>query len=116
MKCCDLTATSLNRRIKVLRRTRTADDMGAFKEAWETHSEPFAKIEWVGAGEAARYGRIAETVSARVHIRFVGTAQGAPAITADDRIEYQGRTFGIEGVKDVEDARRWLELTLGAAK
>ena len=116
MKCCDLTASALNRRIKVLRRTRTTDDMGATKEAWVVHSEPYAKVEWVGSSESPKYGRLAEAVTYRMFIRWVGDANGFPSITADDRVEYLGRTFGIEGVTDVEDQRRWLELTLGAAK
>jgi SPP1 family predicted phage head-tail adaptor len=44
-------------------------------------------------------------------IRFRGDANGAPYYSAADRIIHNGRTYGIEGVVDVEDDRRYLEIT-----
>lgn len=117
MTCCkDISAGKLNRQIKILRRTDAPDGMGGVTETWSTQATVWAKVRAVSSRERAYAGRIEEQVDFKMTVRFVGDVNNNPAYTPDDRIEYQGLTYGIVGVVDVESARQWLEISVRAAQ
>ncbi len=116
MKCCDITASKLNRQIVLLRRTEATDGMGGNTEAWTPLAYLWAMVKPVSGRERAYRGGVEAQVDYRMVIRFTGDGEGYPSYTADDRVEYQGKTYGIDYVLDVEDARTWLELGVRAAK
>ena len=113
--CCDITAGSLNRRVEILRRTETTDDMGGVTETWKAVYTPYCKISPTSGSERNYRGGSESQLNYKIAMRFIGDEYDFPAITADDRVKFQNRTFGISYVMDVEDARRFLELGVGAA-
>lgn len=115
MKCCDISAGDLTRSIEVLRKSEVADGMGGVTETWVTTYTPSARIKPVSGRERAYRGGAEASVNYKVAIRFIGDELSFPAITPEDRVKFQGRTFGISYVIDVEDKRRFLEIGVGAA-
>ena len=116
MKCNDLNSSMLNRQILVKRRSETADGMGGVTETWTTYATLWAHVVPVSARERAYAGRVEEQVDFKAYVRFAGDADNNPTYTADDRVVYQNKTYGLEYVLDVEGQRTWLELGLRAAK
>ena len=106
----------LKRQITIQRRTETADGMGGNTEAWTPYAYLWAMVKPVSGRERMAAGRVEAQVDYRMVIRFAGDGEGFPSYTADDRVEYQGKTYGIDYVLDIEDARTWLELGVRAAK
>jgi len=119
--------------------------MGGVTETWATQATVWAMVKPVGGRERAYRGGLEAQVDYRMIIRFAGDSSdvvwilstgawddasvwaddgvwrdsavvNSIAYSADDRVEYQGKTYGIEYVLDVEDRRTWLELGVRAAK
>lgn len=116
MKCCDVTSAMLNRQITIQQRAETADGAGGVTEAWSTLATVWAWVKPVSARERAYAGRIEAQVDFKAIIRFSGDGDSNPAYTADHRVIYQAKTYGIEYVTDVDGKRAWLEIGIRSAK
>jgi len=111
-KCGKYSAYDLRSRIKIERKTQTADGQGGFTETWEEISRSWAKWMPLSGNETFQAMRVGSRVRVRAVVRFRGDQDGAPYYSAADRVQYKGRTYGIESVAPVEDANRFLELML----
>lgn len=113
-KCCDISAGMLKSLIVIERNTPASDGEGGFTDAWAADPEGgvWASVRAVGGAERWFAERVTPGNRYRFVIRFRGRSDepGAPYYSAADRITYNGRTYGIESVVDVEDARKYLEI------
>jgi len=106
----------LNRQITIERRTQVADGMGGQTENWTFYASVWANVKPTSARERAYAGRVEAQADFKAIVRFRGDADSNPDYTADDRAVFQGKTYGLEYVTDIENRRTWLELGLRAAK
>jgi SPP1 family predicted phage head-tail adaptor len=113
MKCCDITSGKLSEKITIERNTPATDSEGGFTDAWA--ADPlggvWAMARAVGGAERWFAERVTPGNRYRFVIRFRDDGNGAPYYSAADRIVYNGRTYGIESVVDIENDRRFLEIT-----
>lgn len=101
-------AGKLDRRITIQRATTTGTDgFGHPVMTWEDHVTVWAEVLSVSDGERWRAAEVAAHVTHRFRIRW-----GA-GVTAEDRVVYDGRTFEISGVKEI-DRRVGQEITAAA--
>lgn len=107
MKCCDLTAAKLRHRVDLQRATDTPDGMGGTSRAWSTVIANLpAFVDPVLSREQVRLAAIRAPLEARCFIRY------RPGVSASDVILYNGSRYNVRAVRDIENARRWLELEL----
>jgi len=116
MKCCDISAGELTRKITIQRKTRADDGYGGVTDTWATLATPFAKIKALSGYEQHLADRVIPGQRYRAVIRFRGDSNNAPYYTTNDQISYKGRTYAIETVVDVEERRKWLEITMVEGK
>ena len=113
-KCCDITAGKLKSLISIEVNTPTDDGEGGFTDAWaaDPAGGVWAMVRAVGGAERFFADRLQPGNRFRFVIRFRGSSRdpGAPYYSAKDRIVYNGRTYGIESVVDMEDERKYLEI------
>lgn len=100
----------LRHRIDIQRKTRGASDGagGNVSETWATLApKVWAKFEPLSGREVA----VADQIVHRQLCRF--TIRRRTDVTAAMRVVYKGRTFAINGVRDLPDASGWrfTELT-----
>lgn len=113
MKCCDITAGKLSTLIELQRNTPASDGEGGFTDTWaaDPPGGVWAMTKAVGGSERWFAERVTPGNRYRFVIRFRDDGNGAPYYSAADRIVYNGRTYGIESVVDMEDERRYIEIT-----
>jgi SPP1 family predicted phage head-tail adaptor len=105
-------AGDLDRRITIERRFRVGSSAGNTVYEWRLLANVAARRLDVSDAERVAYGGIVSEAIRRFTIRAQGP-QGK--IIAADRIQYDGRTWGIMGVKETRDGRnRFLEITAKA--
>ena len=114
MKCCDMRASMLKHRIQIERKTRTPDGGGGFTDTWRADPPAglFAHLKSVSAYEKWAAVRDQPRQVIKAVIRYRDDGNGNPYYGAADRVTMQGRTYAVDGVQDVEFARKWLTLTL----
>lgn len=98
----------LRNRIDIQQKTRGASDGagGNTTETWATFKKVWARVEPMSAREIAVADQIVHRVLTKITIRR------RTDITTAMRITYQGRTFGILGLREMDDAGwRWTEIT-----
>ena len=107
-------AGNLDRRLTIERKTVTEDALGGQVETWA----PVAglvnipcQFEQVSDAERWRAAEIQVDVSARFTIRW---SPVAATITPLDRIQFEGREYGIMHKPKEVQRRRGLELTASA--
>lgn len=113
MKCCaKYDARQLSAKVTIERKTQSADGMGGYTEAWAADPAGGTWAMWKPLRGSERYQsmRLGPELRVLCVIRHRADGNGAPYYTAADRVTYQGRTYAIEAVIDVED--RFLELHL----
>lgn len=110
-------AGDLDRRIQFLR-AAIVDDGYSKSETWADEDGPTYHGSVIAAqktdlsdGEKWRAGEIAATVSARFVVRYSTFTKG---ITPQDRLECEGVVYEINGIKEGQGRRQWLELTCTA--
>lgn len=97
-------AGKLDQRVTLERRTTELDDWGQPIEAWAPLATVWAAVEPLNGREyLAAMAAQAET-TARIRMRY------RPGITQQDRVNHEGKTYGIEAVIDVRSAGRELVL------
>lgn len=110
--CAKIKSRDLKARIKIERKARTADGQGGFEVTWSQVGYPWAKWSPMTGSEQFQAMRVGSQVRVKAIIRFKGNSDGAPYYSAEDRVTYLGRTYGIESVTDIENMHRFLELML----
>ena len=104
MKCCDIHAGMLRHKIELQRQQRTPDGIGGFEVVWETYLTTFAYIAPLSGTESLVGMQIQDSVTHRIYMRY------KDGILAEDRVLFQGRTFNIRSVLDLEERRRYIEM------
>lgn len=105
-----LAGRARNRRIVLQRYTATQDDFGAEVKTWSTLATVWA--EWTPAsdGEQLRAAEVGAVISGRFRVlRSSDVADLSPK----DRLQFDGRTYDITGVKEL-GFREGLEITCAA--
>ena len=103
-----MSAGRLDRPVQFYRLELSAGDFGQV-EAWAAHGGPvWAARKDISDGERWRAGEVQAHVTTRFTIRWSDFAAG---ITPRDRLESEGATFEIVGIKEGAGRRQWLELT-----
>lgn len=112
IKCCDITAGKLNKKIVIQRNTPAPDGEGGYTDAWA--ADPvggvWAMVKPVGGSERWLAERVTPGNRFRFVIRYRDDGNGAPYYSAEDQITYNGRTYGITSVVDIEDENRYIEI------
>lgn len=62
-------------------------------------------------GERMRAGEVSAQITSRFHVRSSAFTRD---LTPADRLIYDGRTYSIYGIKELEGRKRLLEITAGA--
>lgn len=110
MKCCEITASTLRHRVDIERATETSDGQGGSVRAWSSVAVGVrAFVDPVLSREQVRLDAIRSPIVARCVMRYRAD------VTAQDVIAYGGNRYNVRAVRDIENARRWLELELEAA-
>lgn len=94
----------LRHRIIVQKLTSTSDGAGGFTQTWATHVTAWASVKPISAREAMTHGGVAGVVTHRVMMRY--QAGVVPAM----RVSHKSRILKIEGVRNLDEENRWLEL------
>ena len=90
------------------RRATLAHDGLSSAETWADHGSPqWASKRDVSDGERYRAGEVAASLTARFQVRYSIFTAG---ITPKDRLECEGRTYNIVGIKEI-GRREGLEIT-----
>lgn len=105
-----MTAGPLDRRVQFQRAT-LADDGFTSAPTWAAHGSPvWAAMTPVSDGERWRAGEVAATVTARFRVRW---SAFTAALTPEDRLECEDRTYDITGLKEL-GRREFIEITASA--
>lgn len=100
-------AGDLDRRIRVERATISRDALGGPAKAWALLGEVWAQVTPISDGERWRAAEVAASATIRFRIRW------GLGVQATDQIVFDGRVYGISGVKEI-GRREGQEITAAA--
>lgn len=103
-------AGRLDRRIVLKTRRTGVNAIGEPVDEWRTLVTVWANVTPLSDGERWRAGETLASNMSRFTIRYSGATA---AIDPRDRIEYDGRTWDIQGIKEL-GRREMLEITAAA--
>lgn len=106
MNCCDLTAGMLRTPIEIQEYKDTDDGLGGRTKQWCTVLSPRTHWKHASMYERLQAMQLNAGVMHRVYMRYSAVP------TAKHRIWYKGQAYQIRGVVDIEERRRWLELSV----
>jgi len=106
MKCCDITAGQLNRKITISQSVLVDDGYGGDTETWTTVVTPWAFIKPKSGGEKMHSQRLDATGMASVFIRY------RDDIDETMKVTYAGKDYQIRSIVDIEEAHIWMELLI----
>jgi SPP1 family predicted phage head-tail adaptor len=103
-------AGRLDIRIAILRATTAPDAFNEPVQTWSTLATVWAEVTPVMDGEKWQAGQTLASQTIRAKIRW---AAWVSDVGPKDRLQYGGRTYDIEGVKDL-GRERYREITATA--
>lgn len=104
-----MNAGQLNRRIQLRRATYTENGVGEMIPTWHDHGAPvFARRRDVSDAERMQAGAWDNLLVVRFVVRATVFARD---IRRTDRLEHEGVTYRIDGIKEVPPGRAFLEIT-----
>lgn len=101
----------LDRRITIQRYGITYNENNEPIEGFTDLPPVPASVHYVSDGEKARAGQVGAVVSIRFQIRH---SASVAVVNAKDRVIFEGRTFDISGVKEIQ-RRKGLEISAAAS-
>lgn len=117
VKCASkYNARQLSARITIQSKTQVSDGMGGWTETWSAGDDLWAVWKPMSGGERVQAMRVSPNLAVKAVIRFRGNSDGAPFYSAEDRLQYRGRTYNIKTVFDVDGRQDWLEMMLEEGK
>lgn len=100
-----MNAGKLDQRVTLERKTSEQDPRtGEMLDEWVPLVTAWAAVEPLVGREYLAAAALQADVSARVRMRY------RPGVTPADRVNHDGKLYGIESVIDVRSARRELQL------
>lgn len=106
MKCCDITAGMLKRRVSLQRKTDTPDGSGGVTVAWTQYAQPYAMIKPKQGSEKLHADRLDATGLSTVLMRYRSD------VLESDKLVFRGKDYQIRSIVNIEEADRFLELTI----
>lgn len=106
MKCCEFSASTFRVPIEIQEYQDTPDAGGGRVKAWVTVLRPMTSWKHGSMYERLQAMQLQAGVMHRVYMRY------STVPTAKHRILYKGQAYQIRGVVDVEERRRYLELSV----
>ena len=103
-------AGSLDRRITINRANATVDAFNEPTGSWATVATVWAGMKPVNDGERTRAGETLALTQCRFTVRWSAIMA---LVDPRDRLTFDGRTFDINGVKEIS-RREYLEITATA--
>lgn len=104
-------AGKLDRRIQFQRFTLTDDGFGQVEAFANLGNAIAAGKRDVSDGERMRAGEVSAQITSRFHVRSSAFTRD---LTPADRLVFEGKTYNIYGIKELEGRKRLLEITAGA--
>ena len=105
MKCCELTAGQLRHSITFQKKIQLPDDGGGFVVTTTDVTAVRAKLKPVSASERFFSQRIETNTSHKIFIRYNKN------INSSMRIKLGDRYFQIDGIVNLEERNKWLEIS-----
>jgi SPP1 family predicted phage head-tail adaptor len=98
----------LRHRVAIANPTRVPDGDGGYTDTWvaASPSPVWARIETATASNIERL--IGNTITAPVS--HIVTIRWHEDVTARSRLTYDGRSFNVRGVQNIQERDRWLVL------
>jgi SPP1 family predicted phage head-tail adaptor len=106
MKCCDLTAGMLNRKIDFQRQVTAPTASGGETVVWSSYATAWAHIKPMTGSEKIKFDRLGFEQMMKVVIRF------RPDLTTLDKVVYRGNQYQIRSIVNIEEADQWLEIMM----
>lgn len=118
MTCVTFNMGEFKHKISIERQTDVADGLGGFTSSWaaDPAGGVWAKIKNLTGTERWEAQRLMPGNLVRVIIRWRADAQGNPYYTAQDRVVYQGRTYAILAVFEVDWSRQYIQIDMQEGK
>jgi SPP1 family predicted phage head-tail adaptor len=95
----------LDRRIRIEVPTKTANSYGEETLSWGAYRNVWAKMEWKGGSEKEETQRITATSKLVFTIRNLDIS-----INEQNRINYDGKSYYIKVINEIEGRESFLEL------
>lgn len=94
----------MNKRITFEKITESEDELGQMCQRYEAVRTVWATITPTRGGEYYEAQKLREELTFKIYVRYL------PGITADMRIRYKEKHFGIKSVIDIGYEHRTLEI------
>lgn len=94
----------LRHRVEVHSKTETANDTGEKVATWAKTADRWASIRPVSGKEGTHGGRIRETTTHEIKLRWVD------GLTAENRVVFGSRTFEVESVLNFNEIGEFATL------
>ena len=102
MKCCDITPSSLNRKIEIQSLVVTPTDAGGFTESWVTLTSAWSKIKNASGTELIHADQLGAVAFSDFTIRYRSD------LNESMRIIYRGTEFQVRHINNIEEADKFL--------
>lgn len=91
-------------KVKLQKATTTRDAGGGVTESWTTLKEIWADIKPVSGSERYRQGKVQETLTHEITIRY------REDLGTNYRIQYESRNFNIKSARNIDERDRFWVL------
>jgi len=99
----------LNKKVNIIRVTKTVEALGGWTEVENIlHLNLPCRINWKRGSEKIFFDKDAYFRDAKLYCRVIDVAN----LTVKDRVQYNGRTYEIVEVSNVDEANRLLVLDI----
>ncbi len=102
MKCCQITAGMLNRKIELQQLVKTPTATGGFTQSWVSVATLWAKIKNTSGSELLHADQLGATSFSDFTIRYRAN------INELMKIVYRGIDYQIRHINNIEEADLWL--------
>ena len=104
MKCCDVHAGLLRKRVSLQELVKLPDGGGGFSTEWVEFARAWAYIKPLSGTESLVGMQLEDSISHDIMMRY------RSALRAKHRVVYDGREFNIISVINVEERDKWSQL------
>jgi len=102
MKCCQIVASDLNRKVELQSLVKTPTNTGGFTSAWVSTATLWAKIKNASGSELLHADQLGATAFSDFTIRY------RTNINEVMRLVYRSTNYQIRHINNIEEADLWL--------